>query len=137
METSSLLLLLNADILQSKRAWNKANLAALLNQPSYPPVIIIFLEHRKVTGFSSKCSTFETLFSTILSSILINETGLTLTPECWIICVNLSEVKGIWEINVFSAARQWKAGISTAVLAYLLTAPTHPVCCDFSSDVTH
>lgn len=60
METSSLLLLLNADILQSKRAWNKANLAALLNQPSYPPVIIIFLEHRKVTGFGSKGSMSET-----------------------------------------------------------------------------
>jgi len=60
METSSLLLLLNADILQSKRAWNKANLAALLNQPSYPPVVIVFLEHRKVTGFSSKRSASET-----------------------------------------------------------------------------
>lgn len=56
METSSLLLLLNADILQSKRAWNKANLTALLNQPSYPPVVIIFLEHRKVTGFRSNAS---------------------------------------------------------------------------------
>lgn len=49
METSPLLLLLDADVLQAQRAGDEADLAALLHQPPYPPVVIVLLEHTKVT----------------------------------------------------------------------------------------
>lgn len=52
VEAAPLLLLLDADVLQAQRARDEADLAALLHQPPYPPVIVVFLQHRE--GFSSQ-----------------------------------------------------------------------------------
>ena len=60
VKTSSLLLLLNPYVLQSKWTWDEANLTALFHQPSYPPIIVIFLECRNktVTNSNSRIFTF-------------------------------------------------------------------------------
>lgn len=47
MKTSSFLFLLNPYILQSEWAWDETNLTALFHEPSYPPVIVIFLDCMK------------------------------------------------------------------------------------------
>lgn len=90
METSSLLFLLDADILQSKRAWNETNFTALLHQPPYPPVIIVFLEHRKVSGLASYPE-LPIILSAILNSVPADKTGLELKSEQRTVWVNFSE----------------------------------------------
>lgn len=47
VEAAPLLLLLDADVLQAQRARDEADLAALLHQPPYPPVVVVFLQHRE------------------------------------------------------------------------------------------
>lgn len=43
-KTSSLLLLLKADVLQFEGAGDEADVTALLHQTAYPPVIVVFLQ---------------------------------------------------------------------------------------------
>lgn len=58
MKTSSFLFLLNPYVLQSKWTWDEANLTALFHQPSYPPIIVIFLECRNKAAVNSNSLIF-------------------------------------------------------------------------------
>lgn len=40
-------------VLQSQRTWDEANLTAFFHQPSYPPIIVVFLEHRNKDAINS------------------------------------------------------------------------------------
>lgn len=58
VKTAPFLFLLNPYVLQSQRTWDEANLTAFFHQPSYPPIIVIFLEHRNNDAINSLIFTF-------------------------------------------------------------------------------
>lgn len=125
METSSLLLLLNADILQSQRAGNEADLAALLHQPSYPPVVIVFLEQKTVTGSVSESplSCYPQPRAPHRST-----TTLTLRSECRTSHVNVSEVQRCWAVSggYLRSPLQPDSGIICGRTARSPHCPAHP-----------
>lgn len=78
MKTSSFLFLLNPYVLQSKWTWDEANLTAFFHQPSYPPIIVIFLECRNKTAINSNSLIFTFInlrgpkeWNTILYNIIL------------------------------------------------------------------
>lgn len=135
METSSLLLLLDADILQSQRAGDEADLAALLHQPSYPPVIVVFLEQKTVTASVSQpplsCypqpPTPRRQHHRTHTEVRVPDAPCELKRSPKVL-------GGIWRVAVSSAAGRRKAALS---VQYCPISPLPNASCCACSDVTN